>query len=135
MRIFSAYLAPGLGLSSHFLRTYRYLGCILLMRYISPLGVEHGDLRELCLLSDESLVLRCKTPSVRSSETCLVLATHPPLVCPCPNHRNRNPPDSVSSKILPENILVSQPRYRLPSSVFSALRISFFFNTFIFKNH
>ena len=94
------------------------------MHYILPLGVEHGDLRELHLLSDESLVLRCKTPSVRSSETCLVLATHLPLVCLRPNLRNRIPPDFVSSKILWENVLVSLSGCLLPSFVFSTLEIS-----------
>ena len=77
------------------------------MRYIQPLGVEHGDLRDLRLLSDESLVLHCKTPSVRSSESCLVLANHLPLVCLCPNLRNKIPPDFESSEILWENVLVS----------------------------
>ena len=79
------------------------------MRYIQPLGVEHSDLRELGLLSDESQVLHCETPSVRSSETCMEFATHPPLVCLCPNLRYRNPPDFVFSEILLEYVLVSLP--------------------------
>ena len=103
MLIFSAHLAPGLN------SALKYPVCFLPMCYIRPLGVERGDLRGLRLLPDESLVLRCQTPSVRSSETCPVLATGPPPVCPHPNLWNRNPLSFVLSKILPENVLVSPP--------------------------
>ena len=102
----------------------KYPVCVLPMCYIRPLGVEHSDLRGLGHLQDDSLGLRCKTPSVRSSGICLVSATHPLLVNLHPSPRNRIPQDFVSSQIQKENILVFLPGCRLPSSVFSTLGIS-----------
>ena len=94
-----AHLALSLGLGLYLLRHLDIVSCVLGIRYIHPLGVEHGDLRALRLLPDVSLGLRCETPSEKSSGICLVLAIRPLPVVHHPNTRSRIPQGSASSSI------------------------------------